>query len=528
VFLGVEKVRSYLGIDDIMAEQVNDRTVFSLAEVTRSIQKTLAERYTSTFWVKAEMNKLNLYPQSGHCYPDLVEKADGKIVAEIRSTIWKDDYQRINENFLNILHEPLKNGINILFCARVSFSPLHGLSLSILEIDPSYSLGELEKEKQATLDRIRQEGIYNSNKSLTLPLLPKRIAIISVQTSKGFSDFRKVIDENGWGYRFFYMLFPSLLQGEHAVESILGQLARIKKVLHHFDAVAIIRGGGGDVGLTCYNNYELTREIAMYPIPVITGIGHSTNETVAEMVAFRNAITPTELADFLIQKFHNFSVPLRNAQESVSQRFHARLKDEKLGMLNTVRYFKSVTVSSLGTSRNNLMHELKALERQTGYFMSRNRQLQNSVNAALQKNVKQQFGDLNREIEGIGQFFRKDVTAILYHKNWVIRGDASLIQKAAQRLLLTQRQCIVTEKANLIIQSARFISGSAVSLGTLNRQVELMDPANVLKRGYSITLVNGKVIKSVNDVEEGAILKTVVADGVLTSITSSFIKSNQP
>ena len=134
-----------------MPEKISDRTIFSLSEVTRSIQKTLSERYTRTFWVKAEMNRLNRYPQSGHCYPDLVEKLEGKIVAEIRSTIWKDDFQRINDNFLKVLHEPLKSGINILFCAKISYNPVHGLSLSIVDIDPSYSLGELEKEKQLTI-----------------------------------------------------------------------------------------------------------------------------------------------------------------------------------------------------------------------------------------------------------------------------------------------------------------------------------------------------------------------------------------
>ena len=130
-----------------MPEKSADRTIFSLSEVALSIQKTLNERYTSSFWIKAEMNKLNHYPQSGHCYPDLVEKTDGKIVAEMRSTIWKDDFQRINDNFLNVLHEPLKSGIKILFQAKISYNPVYGLSLRILDIDPSWSLGELEKEK---------------------------------------------------------------------------------------------------------------------------------------------------------------------------------------------------------------------------------------------------------------------------------------------------------------------------------------------------------------------------------------------
>ena len=171
-----------------MPEKISDRTIFTLSEVAQSIQKTLSERYTSAFWVKAEMNKLNHYPQSGHCYPDLIEKTEGKIIAEFRANIWKDDYQRINGNFLAVLHEPLKDGINILLCAKISYHPLYGISLRILDIDPSYSLGELEKEKQATIEKIKKEGIFLYNKTLKLPLLPKRIAIISVQTSKGYSD----------------------------------------------------------------------------------------------------------------------------------------------------------------------------------------------------------------------------------------------------------------------------------------------------------------------------------------------------
>ena len=249
--------------------------------------------------------------------------------------------------FLKVLHEPLKNGIYILFSAKISFHALHGLSLRILDIDPSFSLGELEKEKQETIEKIRKEGIFNSNKSLKLALLPKRIAIISAQTSKGYSDFLNVIDGNTWGYQFFQILFPAHLQGENAVESIMNQLIRIKKVKHHFDAVAIIRGGGGDIGLTCYNNYELSKAIALFPIPVLTGIGHSTNETVAEMVAFKNAITPTELADFLIQKFHNFAVPVQKAQDSIIDKCSQLIRDEKLRVLNSVKFFKSVTLSKL-------------------------------------------------------------------------------------------------------------------------------------------------------------------------------------
>jgi exodeoxyribonuclease VII large subunit len=444
-----------------MPEKSNDRTIFSLSEVARSIQKTLAERYPGSFWIKADMNKLNHYPQSGHCYPDLVEKSEGKIIAEIRSTIWKDDFNRINDNFMKVLHEPLKSGIKILFCAKISYNPLYGLSLRILDIDPSWSLGELEKEKQHTIETIRKEGIFNSNKSLILPLLPKRIAIVSVETSKGYADFCKIIDGNDWGYSFFHMLFPALLQGENAVNSILGQMECIRRVKHHFDAVAIIRGGGGDVGLTCYNNYELAKVIALFPLPVITGIGHATNETVAEMVAFKNAITPTELADFLIQKFHNFSVPLKNIQTIITDKFTRLLLDEKSRILNTVRYFKSVALSKLSHSKREIQQEIKAIQQQSAYFLQR------------------------KQEENINQ------TKILFAK------------------------------------TINFIHVEWKDLSGFEKNIELLNPVNVLNRGYSITMVDGKVLKTVGEVMEGSILKTILADGNIISKAQSMNKTER-
>lgn len=300
-----------------MPEVINDKTIFSLLEVTRSIQKTLAERYKSLYWVKAEMNKLNHYKHSGHCYPELVEKKDGKIVAEIRSILWRTDVERINSQFIKLLGEPLRDGITILFQAGISYDPLYGLSLRIVDIDPTFVLGELEREKKESILRLQQEGLFDANKRLPFPPIPKRLAIISVETSKGLSDFFKIIHQNPWGYKIETTLYPALLQGDKSIPSIIKQLAVIAEKLESYDAVAIIRGGGGEVGLSSYNNYALSKAIAIFPIPVLTGIGHSTNETVSEMVAYKNAITPSELADFLIQKFHNFAIPLDQAQEKL-------------------------------------------------------------------------------------------------------------------------------------------------------------------------------------------------------------------
>jgi len=465
-----------------MPEKVNDRTIFSLSEVAKSIQNTLSERYPTAFWVMAEMNKLNHYPQSGHCYPDLVEKAANKIIAEIRSTIWKDDYQRINDNFLNVLHEPLKNGINILFSAKISFHPVYGLSLRILDIDPSFSLGQLEKEKQETIEKIRKEGIYHSNKSLELALLPKRIAVISAQTSKGYSDFLNVIDGNTWGYQFFLMLFPAHLQGENAIESIINQLKRIEKVKHYFDAVAIIRGGGGDIGLTCYNNYELSKAIALFPIPVLSGIGHSTNETVTELVSFKNAITPTELADYLIQKFHNFAVPVQKAQESIIERCSRLIRDERLKVLNSVRYFKSVTISKQLKSKNEIQNELKSLLLQSTYFIQRKRERH-------------------------------------------INQNVLLMEQGSRQVFSSNRQRIESVRSNFFNKAYLFINGEKKVIENIEKNIDLLNPVNVLNRGYSITTVNAKVLKTVNGMQEGVILKTILPDGNIISITSSINKT---
>lgn len=337
-----------------MPEVLASKTIFSLLEVSRSIQKTIADRYKSLYWIKAEMNKLNHYTHSGHCYPELVEKKDGKIVAEMRSTLWKADFQRINTLFIKQLGEPLREGITMLFQAAISYDPLYGFSLKILDIDPTFVLGELEKEKRESIQKLREEGLFGANRQLRFPLLAKRLAIISVETSKGLSDFFNIIKLNPWGYRFEYRLFPALLQGDKSISSIIKQLAVIAEQSHDFDAVAIIRGGGGEVGLSSYNNYLLAKAIALFPIPVLTGIGHSTNETVSEMVAYKNAITPSELADFLIQKFHQFAIPVDEALRRIVDATKTQFIQEQRNLEQISRAISWSSKAHLASQSNEL------------------------------------------------------------------------------------------------------------------------------------------------------------------------------
>lgn len=456
-----------------MPEKINDKTIFSLLEVTNSIKKTLKERYKSAFWIKAEMNKLNHYSQSGHCFPELVEKRDGKIIAQIKSTIWRDDYQNINRNFLRILKEPLKDGIKILFLAKISFDPAFGLSLQIIDIDPQYTLGDLENEKLETIKKLQLEGIYDQNKKLELSILPQRIAIISVATSKGFGDFRDVIDKNSWNYKFFYLLFPSILQGDKAVIGIIPQLERIKKVIHHFDAVAIIRGGGGDVGLSCYNNYELAKAIALFPIPVITGIGHVTNETVCEMIAHTNAITPTKLAEFLIQKFHNFSVPIQKAKEKIVDKSKRLLSEENTKLESELKLFRSITVSILNTNENRIKNASYAIQQQSQFIVKNNHEKLNVLQAKTRIATKFNLNQL----------------------------------KAA----------VIQLQEKLAIQPILYLKNPKLALENIEKNIQIMDPINVLKRGFSITYSNGKAVKDVAQLEEGAAINTVLFNGTIES-----------
>lgn len=298
-----------------------------MKEVASSVKRTLNARYGSSFWVKAEMIKLNHYPYSGHAFPDLIEKQDDVIVAQMRAVIWSADFKRIRDKFRSCGLSDLTDGITILFRASILFDEFYGLSLRIIDIDTSFTLGEMEKQRMLCIERLKAEGIYSLNSSLSLPAVPKRFAIVSVGSSKGYNDFMQIVRKHSSRFAIFTHLFPSLLQGDGAINSISEALDRINDVADCFDAVLIIRGGGGDVGLNCYNHYNLCRAVALCKLPVLTGIGHASNQTVAEQIAWRNFITPTDLADFLFSGFNNAYLEVLNLSK--------QLKSNADSILNT-------------------------------------------------------------------------------------------------------------------------------------------------------------------------------------------------
>lgn len=490
-----------------MRQPTENKKIFSLYQVTRSIQKTLEGRYQSSFWVKAELNKLNYYRHSGHCYPELVEKRKGKIIAEMRSILWKTDFRRTNAAFQRVLGEPLKDGIKILFLGRIKYDPHYGLSLQIIDIEPEFTLGDLQKEKQEAIKRLKKEGIFDKNKKFSLPLLPRRIAVISVETSKGYADFLNVFARatEDKGYTFFQMLFPSLLQGDKAVKAMVSQLEAIEKVKHHFDLVTIVRGGGGDIGLSCYNHYELAKKIADFPLPVITGIGHSTNETVAEMVAFDNAITPTKLAEMIVEKYDSFATRIALAEETVVGHARSQLQNEQEKLKTLIRLFRAESQHKLLKSTNQLTGHTRTLIRQALFaFKEEYRNLKDQQTAIS--------GSVNRVIAENDRTLQNQVE--------LIQKDSKTLLKAANEQLNNQHQHMQKE-VNLLLkdQNNRLLN--------ITTQIRLIHPENVLKRGYSISYFNGKAIKSAEEVNKGDQIRTMLYDGEIVGTVQDIIKKTK-
>lgn len=389
-------------------ETFHDHPVYSLSEIALSLHKVVERTYPQPYFIKAEILKLNFYPHSGHCYPELVEKEGNAIKAEMRAIIWAANYQRINDRFVQITGNPLKENISILCLARIEFSPKHGLALHIEDIEPTYTLGEMVKNRNAVIERLKKEGVFTRNKNLQMPLLPKRIAVISVETSKGYSDFITTLNGNRYGYRFVTELFPSILQGDKAIAGITGRLAEIEMRQQEFDCVVIVRGGGGDVGLSCYDEYEMAHRVATFPLPVLTGIGHSTNLSVTDMVAHTYNITPTDVAFALIGYFQTFGEKVQECQGRIVEVSRRLLVDEQAKLLRMTEAVRMLPV-----------------------------------------------------------------------------------------VRLTEQQGRV---------------------GVMEEKVRLLHPDNILKRGYSITRHNGKVITNATTLKSGDELQTQVYEGEITSV----------
>ena len=310
------------------------RTSIGLYELQHRIQGTLAENFAGKYWVRAEVSECKLNP-AGHCYLTLVEKAggDGALQARASAIVWATAWRLVGPYFERETGSPLAAGMKILVQAQVQYSELYGLSLIITDIDPTFTLGELEAARRRTLLRLEEEGMLDLNGQLPLPALPRRFAVITSETAAGWRDFRHHLHDNEYGFKFTTELFQATMQGSDAPASIIAAMDAVAAREDEFDALLILRGGGGASDLVCFDDYELAVNVAQFPLPVLTGIGHDHDHHIIDDVAHTCVKTPTALADYLIDLFaaadyelSSLAQRLRLALESKVSRSEAQLE----------------------------------------------------------------------------------------------------------------------------------------------------------------------------------------------------------
>jgi len=459
---------------DTPREEFNGQPIYTLSEIAMSLHRVVERTYPQPYYIKAEILKLNYYPHSGHCYPELVEKEGNSIKSEMRAIIWASNYQRINQRFLSITGTPLKENISILCLASIEFSPKHGLALHIQDIEPTFTLGEMVKNRKAVIERLQKEGVFMQNKNLKMPLLPKRIAVISVETSKGFSDFISTLSNNRFGYYFHTELFTSILQGDKAIVGITNRLDEIERRKQDFDCVVIVRGGGGDVGLSCYDDYKMAHRVATFPLPVLTGIGHSTNLSVTDMVAHIYNITPTDVAFQLIGVFQKFDEKVQECQQKivdVAKVILAEAKNRLVEIDAQRRIAAPKILSHYRTTLNQLSQDL-AMKSKEVVLQERTQLLQ--LQETLGRQAKLQ---LERSVEEID-----DAT------EYLTRSSALLVQRQQE------------------------------TLSNLEDKVKLLHPDNILKRGFSITRLQGKAVVDASELKSGDEIITQIYQGEVASV----------
>ena len=278
-----------------------EREYLSLQNLLGVVREAVEDALPGRIWVKAELAAVQVRT-NGHCYLELCEQGDGGIVAKARAVIWRSRYTALASYFKEATGGDLIPGIQLLLRVQVSYSELYGLSLTVDEIEPGYSLGAAELQRRKTVEQLEKEGLLDKQKELRMPDLPYRLAVISAPDAAGYGDFCRHLKENAYGFAFDVQLFDATMQGESAPESIVDALERIETA-GGFDAVLIMRGGGSSLDLACFDDYGLCFTIANFPVPVFTAIGHDRDRHVADMVSFASVKTPTALADLFIDAF---------------------------------------------------------------------------------------------------------------------------------------------------------------------------------------------------------------------------------
>ncbi|OFZ06739.1 MAG: exodeoxyribonuclease VII large subunit [Bacteroidetes bacterium RIFOXYB2_FULL_39_7] len=336
------------------------REEITLSELQERIGKSIENSLPGKYWVRAETGEVKVH-SGGHCYMELIDrKTEGGILAaKVQAVIWSSTFRMLRPYFETTTGRALESGIKILVCVQVQYSSLYGLSLVISDIDPSFTIGEQELLRQKTIQKLKDEGMFEVNSSLEIPILPRNIAVISSENAAGYRDFMQHTSLNEYGFKFNITLFSAPMQGDTAPAGIIAALESIAAESEMFDIVLITRGGGSAQDLICFDDYNLAVNIAQFPLPVITGIGHDHDYHIADMVSHTNVKTPTAAADFLLDLFIQEEQHLNFLSNRVAVSLRTKFANEEAAIERRVRRVKEA-VARLTRDQE---HKLELLEK---------------------------------------------------------------------------------------------------------------------------------------------------------------------
>lgn len=449
----------------------------TLSQFQQLITNTINKEFQlKNVWVLAEFSDLRV--AGGHCYMELIEKdSAGTTRAKIRAMIWSGTLAAIRRKFHDATGRDIASGMKVMVRGSATHHNIYGLSFNISDIDPSYTLGDMERLRREILERLTREGVASRNKGLELTPTPQRIAVISAAGAAGYGDFMNQIDNTPDGFAIYTMLFPAVMQGERTAPSVMSALGMVEAtaVTARWDAVVIIRGGGATTDLNGFDNLDLARRVATFPIPVIVGIGHERDRTVLDEIACVRCKTPTAVAAFIVDSLRSAHGSATDLVRRIARYGTEALRGEHMRLANLSQTLPAVV-------RNRVMEEKLNLTRLT-----------QSVPGLVQNRVMRQRIMLTEYASRI----RRDVdTNFNAEKN---RMDRLSLRIKTATTALSQNE--------------------RLRLRRLEDMLRLLSPENTLKRGYSITRVGGHAVTDASAVSPGTIIETTLATGTLKSVS---------
>lgn len=347
----------------------------SLYDLNALVRRSLEQCLPDEYWVQAELSEVRMHPATGHCYVEFVQKdpRGNNLVAKARGVIWSNVFRLLRPYFEESTGQTFGAGIKVLVQVSVSFHELYGYSITVHDIDPTYTLGDMARRRREILKQLEEEGVLTLNKELPMPVLPQRVAVISSPTAAGYGDFRHQLEHNPRGYAFQVTLFAAAMQGDRVEASILEALDAINSRADRFDVVVIIRGGGATSDLSCFDTYLLAAACAQFPLPIITGIGHERDDTVLDSVAHVRVKTPTAAAEYLIGRMDEAADHLNELAVRLHEGVTARLEQERRRLYQCRNRIPASAVRRVSSAKLELLTARKDLHRSVETLLARHR-----------------------------------------------------------------------------------------------------------------------------------------------------------